>query len=205
MRPWIVKLGGSLARGPHLREWLELLAAQRERPVLVVPGGGAFADTVREAQRRHGFDDLTGHRMALLGMAQQGLMLAALAGGLPLLRDLPQAPLARGSHLWLPLALVEGEPGPGDDWDHTSDSIALWLAAGIGAERLLLIKSVTPEEPLCDAAVLTARGVIDAAFPGLLAGFAGDCHWLGPRQAPLLARALAGETAPLARLLPPRG
>ena len=197
-----MKLGGSLARGPHLRSWLGLLAGQRHRPLLIVPGGGAFADTVRQAQCRHRFDDLTAHRMALLGMTQQGLMIAALAGGLPCTRSLEPDPSLRESRVWLPLALLEEEAGPGQDWDHTADSIALWLALRVQAGRLLLIKSVMPERELCRAVSLAAAGILDSAFPRLLERFRGECHWLGPGQYGLLARALAGEVVDLPRIRP---
>ena len=77
-RPWIVKIGGSLAAGPAaLGRWLLALEAGRRR-VVVVPGGGPFADTVRSAQAELGFDDSTAHRMALLAMEQYGMALCAL-------------------------------------------------------------------------------------------------------------------------------
>jgi aspartokinase-like uncharacterized kinase len=77
-RPFIIKIGGSLAGSPHLAEWLHALEAIPGQPV-VVPGGGPFADAVRTAQGEMGFDDLTAHRMALLAMEQYGLMLAESA------------------------------------------------------------------------------------------------------------------------------
>ena len=45
---------------------------------MLVPGGGPFADAVRSAQPRMGFDDDAAHHMALLGMDQYGRALAAL-------------------------------------------------------------------------------------------------------------------------------
>jgi aspartokinase-like uncharacterized kinase len=55
-RPVVVKLGGSFAFSKHLRDWIETLAACAGR-VVIVPGGGPFADAVRLAQPRMGFDD----------------------------------------------------------------------------------------------------------------------------------------------------
>ncbi len=65
----VVRLGGSHAFSPLLRPWLAAIGAAAGRVVLV-PGGGPFADTVRSAQAAMGFDDLAAHRMALLAMAQ---------------------------------------------------------------------------------------------------------------------------------------
>src|SRR3546814_1733087 len=74
---WVVKLGGSLAGGPELTGWLDALAAGGGSIVLV-PGGGPFADAVRTMQRRWSFGDATAHHLALLAMEQYGLMLAGL-------------------------------------------------------------------------------------------------------------------------------
>jgi 5-(aminomethyl)-3-furanmethanol phosphate kinase len=75
---WVVKLGGSLFAGQYLRPWLDVLATHGRGCLVIVPGGGPFADEVRAAQKRWCFDDAMAHRMAMLGMAQYGLMLAAL-------------------------------------------------------------------------------------------------------------------------------
>ncbi|MFA7096705.1 MAG: aspartate kinase, partial [Gammaproteobacteria bacterium] len=40
---WIVKLGGSLAQNPALKDWLEVLARDGAGRVVVVPGGGPSA------------------------------------------------------------------------------------------------------------------------------------------------------------------
>ena len=63
----VIKLGGSHAFAPQLKDWIGAVAAQAGRIVLV-PGGGPFADAVRDAQARMGFDDGAAHRMALLAM-----------------------------------------------------------------------------------------------------------------------------------------
>ena len=44
----VVKLGGSLSETGELKRWLALITRAR-RPLIVVPGGGAFADAVRRA------------------------------------------------------------------------------------------------------------------------------------------------------------
>jgi aspartokinase-like uncharacterized kinase len=67
---WVVKLGGSLFGSDHLGSWLSLLA--KVGSLVVVPGCGPFADQVRQAQHRWGFDDSTAHIMALLAMSRRG-------------------------------------------------------------------------------------------------------------------------------------
>ena len=73
--PWsrlaIVKLGGSHATGPHIKDWLAAIAAEAGS-IAIVPGGGPFADAVRAAQASMGYDDRAAHAMALMAMAQFG-------------------------------------------------------------------------------------------------------------------------------------
>src|SRR5580692_10060673 len=73
----VVKLGGSQAFSAHLSDWLDAVALGAGR-VVIVPGGGPFADAVRTAQPAMGFDDRAAHHMALLAMEQFGCALAGL-------------------------------------------------------------------------------------------------------------------------------
>src|SRR5260370_34880614 len=79
--PTVVKLGGSHAFSEHLASWVAAIAGCAG-DVVVVPGGGPFADAVREAQPKIGFDDDAAHHMALLAMEQYACALAALNGTL---------------------------------------------------------------------------------------------------------------------------
>src|SRR6185295_16120266 len=73
----VVKLGGSFAFAPELGDWLAAMARCTGHVVLV-PGGGVFADSVRHAQSTMAFDDDAAHHMALLAMEQFGRALASL-------------------------------------------------------------------------------------------------------------------------------
>ena len=79
--PTIVKLGGSHAFSPHLKNWLDAIAGCTGCAV-VVPGGGPFADAVRMTQPRMGFDDRAAHEMAVLAMEQYGCALTNLGAHL---------------------------------------------------------------------------------------------------------------------------
>lgn len=166
----VVKLGGSLSGNAALRPLLKEISAARCQPV-VVPGGGPFADAVRTAQAHHGFSDLAAHRMAFVAMAQTGLMLADLA---PTPWRLAWSAEAVQDALTLsPATPIAWLPDPSRDaleleasWNVTSDSLALWLAARLGARRLVLVKSCQrPARP--DLAALTEAGIVDAAFAAM--------------------------------------
>lgn len=168
--PWVVKLGGSLAGSLQLSAWLEAIAAGGGRLVLV-PGGGPFADQVREMQQRWGFDDRTAHRLALLAMEQYGLMLAGLRAGLvPADSRTAIRRVLRASNVpvWLPTRMTLDRPEIPESWDVTSDSLAAWLAREIGAAGLLLVKSVDVADG-SRVADLAAAGVVDPQLPIFLA------------------------------------
>ena len=161
----VVKIGGSLAGSPDLRGWLDALE-KCTQPLVIVPGGGAFADGVRSMQAAMGFDDEAAHRMALVSMEQYGTALAALWPRL--VAAMTPAALRRALRMgrvpcWHPAAMAIAAALP-KSWDLTSDSLAAWLAGKLKAEKLLLIKSM--DCPVAKtAADLAVAGVIDSLFP----------------------------------------
>jgi 5-(aminomethyl)-3-furanmethanol phosphate kinase len=144
----VVKVGGGLAREAGdgaLRALCDAIAdAGARHPLLVVPGGGAFADAVRGHDRRFALRAATSHRMAILAMDQFGWLLSDLIrGGVPC-ADIAaaHAASAHGSTpILLPAALLAEDPLP-PSWAVTSDSIAAWVAGSSRAVRLVLVKPV---------------------------------------------------------------
>ena len=163
---WVVKLGGSLDRDSSLCDWLDMLALEGRGRVVIVPGGGRFADAAREAQQHWGFDDLTGHNLAVLGMAQMAQMLRGLCPALRCARDEAEvrAQLAAGAvPVWMPIDLLRDTPDELTNWGVTSDSLALWLAARLQAEGVIVVKSCAVP-PGAEAEELTHAGIVDTEF-----------------------------------------
>ena len=161
----VVKLGGSLYNTSELKLWLQTLAdTSLSMPIVIVPGGGPFADQVREAQTVHHFNDAAAHHMALIAMKQFGLMLTALeAKCQPFDALKPEQALS----VWLPDDCLLSEPFLPQNWDLTSDSLALWLATKLQAEQLLLVKHVHVNTTSIQQ--LTRSHVIDRSFADLFA------------------------------------
>ncbi|MGA7980366.1 MAG: amino acid kinase [Chromatiaceae bacterium] len=190
---WVVKLGGSLASSPYLKPWLGALAMCPE--VVLVPGGGPFADQVRAAQRRWGFDDAAAHHMALLGMEQYGRMLCAMQPGLrPAASPAEiQRSLKDGATpVWMPVPTVVGEPEIEHNWDVTSDSLAAWLCRRLSAAGLLLIKSTSPASLSVGLHALVEQGIVDTAFPRYAERAGGSIHLLSREDLGRLDEVLQG-------------
>jgi aspartokinase-like uncharacterized kinase len=193
---WVVKLGGSLASAPQLRPWLTALSARDD--VVLVPGGGPFADQVRAAQRQWGFDDAAAHHMALLGMEQYGRMLCALEPALGRAASPPEIErlVAQGkTPVWMPVAMVVDEPEIGHNWDVTSDSLAAWLCCRLEADGLLLIKSTPPASLEDGIATLAGRGILDPAFPLYAERVKGPIRLLSRDDVMLLGGTIMGAGA----------
>jgi 5-(aminomethyl)-3-furanmethanol phosphate kinase len=134
-------VGGSHGAKPTaLRRLMRALARQaRCHFLVVVPGGGAFADVVRRADRRFALGESAAHWMAILAMDQYGYLLADLAPGSTIARRRSELVPGRLNILAPSAWLLRADPLP-HSWDVTSDSIAAWFARKLGARRLMLVK-----------------------------------------------------------------
>lgn len=173
---WVVKLGGSLSFTSNLKQWLESLREYGKGKVVLVPGGGRFADQVREYQRYWAFDDKLAHRMAILAMHQTGLLFLGIEPSLKLSRtgEIKRILSQHKIPVWLPDVKELDRDGVPASWEITSDSLAAWLAGKLGAERLVLVKSTLPLS--LDPSILRASGIVDEAFFDWLPNIPFDCY-----------------------------
>jgi aspartokinase-like uncharacterized kinase len=153
--PVVVKLGGSFAFSVHLRAWIEAIAACAGR-VVIVPGGGPFADTVRAAQLRMGFDDRAAHDMAILAMEQYGRALASLD------RRLSPADSTEAIRR-----------------DLNAGRVPVWMPARM-TRRLFLVKHVEFRSRAIGGDDLAASGVVDKELARQLRMSAVDAAVFGP-------------------------
>jgi aspartokinase-like uncharacterized kinase len=142
----VLKVGGSLSRSltlPDLCRAISRLGTTHR--LLVVPGGGEFADLVRDFYARLNLSETAAHRMAILAMDQYGYLLGDLIPRAGLVSELPAAlRVAEAGRVpvLLPAALMaQADPLP-HSWQVTSDSIAAWVAGALHAALLVLLKDV---------------------------------------------------------------
>lgn len=177
------KLGGSLFDLSDLAERIRRLHAEHSPalPVVIIPGGGLFADGVRKMDHVHGLDPLDSHHLALDAMRLTASLVAAILK-LPVTSDpgTQQASIDDWKNsqceptlqVWDVIDIwntnqpgIEQACGPlPTDWRLTSDSIAAALAAYWDASELVLVKSIDrPADASWEA--LAQAGAVDEVFP----------------------------------------
>lgn len=199
---WVVKLGGSLFDSDDLVDWLKVLA-NSPLATVVVPGGGPFADQVRQAQSRWGFNDVAAHRMAVYGMQQMGEMLCAIQPGFTRVdarETIKVAADKRRAAMWLPEKMVLAAAEIPCDWTVTSDSLALWLAGQINADGVVLVKSVTLDDVSNQIDELQRADLIDQAAHHFTADLACPVLMLHRSHSALFERVVQDRRAPAVQL-----
>lgn len=164
---WIIKLGGSLLGSAELARWLELFAHYGDGQLVIVPGGGIFADAVRESQKRSHCSDEVAHRMAVMAMDQYGVLLAGLNPALVTASselEIAERGWQHRAIVWLPSAMVNADDTIPTNWQLSSDSLAAWLAAKLNAEHLVIVKSARPDAAQASVRDLIDSGLVDAHF-----------------------------------------
>jgi aspartokinase-like uncharacterized kinase len=172
----VVKVGGSLfdwpELGPRLEQWLRALSPAR---ILLVPGGGAIVDVVRDLDRCHGLGEEAAHWLALRALTLNAHFLATVLASL---RATVVADFQQCQRAWtgeeLPIVdafefarMDESQPDHLPHlWSSSSDSVAATVAVRIKAQRLVLLKS--REVPKGNEWMKPAFGLVDPIFASVI-------------------------------------
>jgi aspartokinase-like uncharacterized kinase len=152
----VVKVGGGVSRIAGALDAVAeaLVAAGRRHRIVVVPGGGPFADAVRAFEADAGLSADAAHWMAILAMDQYAHVLAERLAGATLV-DEPGAVTAAlgttGIAVLAPYRWMRAADVLPHSWSASSDSVAAFVAGALDAERLVLIKPVDGDADLVDA------------------------------------------------------
>jgi len=127
--PLIVKVGGSLYN--QIPDLAPILIAS-DRPLFIIPGGGPFADLVRQVR----VNNDAAHWMAIAAMEQYGWFISSFG---IVTTDRIAVPLK--TTVLLPYQCLRFTDILPHTWDVTSDTIAAWVADALHLD-LLLLKSI---------------------------------------------------------------
>ena len=174
----VIKVGGSLFEWDLLPVELDRwLSRQNHHCQLLVAGGGALVDTIREYDRRFELSAEEVHHLCIEAMSVTSQMLSCLLPGMrrvSRIDDLqkvcnsnkPKVRLMVEFPSWLNNSQHELSQRLPASWDVTSDSIAAGIAGQLGSCELTLLKSCTPPAAQSLSA-LAERGYVDRHFPNL--------------------------------------
>ena len=142
----VLKVGGSLAEDPtSLRRLCQELSVLAEAyRILIVPGGGEFADTVRKIDKVYGLSNTAPHKMAILAMDQYGLFLSDITPNSIVCYALDEVGnyAKEKMSIFLPSQHMFREDPLEHSWDVTSDTIAAYIADQVDAKKLILVTDV---------------------------------------------------------------
>jgi len=210
----VIKVGGSLAEDPAAlkRLCVKLVEIGEQYRVTVVPGGGVFADVVREVDRRFDLAAGTTHRMAVLGMDQYGFLLSEMIPRSCVVYSLGDAAKfsdAKRVAVFLPSRLIIQEGLLDASWDVTSDSIAAHLANRLDAAKLILVTDVdgiftgdpkkhsdaefVKEISAVELVSLDERTSVDRCLPRLLLETPLECFVVNGRYPQRIKRIMTGQ------------
>jgi aspartokinase-like uncharacterized kinase len=167
----VVKLGGSLLEWPELATWLRAwLAVPPPAVNVMIVGGGALVEKLRELDAVHALPVETSHWLAIRAMSITAAVVAGLMPEAKLVEAIEQLEFSESGPLQILDAqqFVSREHGSAAalpaSWDVTSDSIAARVATVLHAHELVLLKSSLPAGPT-NLESLARSGYVDAYFP----------------------------------------
>ena len=194
---WVIKLGGSLLSSGSLQEWLSIIVEHGAGKLVIVPGGGIFADKVRDAQQKWKFDDKAAHQMALLAMEQYAHLLQSYAPDIVLadsIEGIEKAISLKQVPVWLPFKMINTCQDVSANWDLTSDSLALYLADQLNAKHVMLVKSLSSKN--LNARQLSESGMVDKDFPEFVKKSESAVWWLAQNDMGALENLLITNDKP---------
>ena len=186
MDAWAIKIGGSLYGSQYLVEWLRAVSDCETKKIIIIPGGGPFADQVRNADEKYNLDQVRAHDMAIMAMQQYGSLLASLCPAVVTANTSDKIQLAWEHSkvvVWEPYEMLRDECELEKSWDITSDSITIWLASKLGLENVLLVKSSKYVLEYRDIDELTQLNCVDPGFKELVNQSGITLHILHKSQA----------------------
>ena len=190
----------------------ELSRLAKEHQLAVIPGGGKFADIVRELDSRFQLPATVSHWMAILGMDQYGLLLSqviACSEVCDSLRAAKEISQNGRAAILQPTKMLRRFDPFEPSWDVTSDSIAAYIAYKLNAATVVFVTDVdgiftaNPKEQsksklfsqvsIEELLKFSSRTSVDKFLPVFLSAHMLDCYVVNGRFPERVTRVLSGQ------------
>ncbi|MDP8234256.1 MAG: hypothetical protein P9M06_05595 [Candidatus Saelkia tenebricola] len=144
----LIKIGGSLfKKSPTVLSKLckIIYKLSKEYKIIVIPGGGGLADHIRILQRKFEFSDNKSHWMAIMAMDINGMLISEENKNFELVRTIPECKRSlnkKNIPIFLPYNFLKKINSLPENWEVTSDSIALVISHFLDTDYIILLKDV---------------------------------------------------------------
>ncbi|UTB33586.1 MAG: delta 1-pyrroline-5-carboxylate synthetase [Methanobacterium sp. ERen5] len=209
---WVLKIGGSLFPEEAIN-LCEFIVNQTDlgTEILIVCGGGEFANKVRNYNDLLGFSNTCNHRSAIMCMDIIGTLLADKVEGLESVDSLEDA-LKVSEHGKIPVmnsyALMEDHDPLEHSWRVTSDSIALYISNLLKAKLLIAtdVDGIYTHDPINDGAklidIISAKKLlnfgetsVDEFLPELLIRYQSECYVVNGKYPERILSIIKGKSS----------
>ena len=144
----IFKIGGSILEDfENVNSTISQLTYLYEKDVIqkiiIIPGGGSFANFIRKIYDDLQFTDELAHWMSIISMNYNGIELGKKFPKLEVVEDYEKLKeTSKIFSIFLPYQFIKENDNLPHNWQVTSDSIALFMAKKLGLKECFLIKDV---------------------------------------------------------------
>ncbi|MFX1389716.1 MAG: hypothetical protein ACFE9Z_06625 [Promethearchaeota archaeon] len=144
----IFKIGGKILENIEnlnstISQFKQLNIEKLLNKIILIPGGGSFANFIRKVYSELKFTEEIAHWMGIISMNYNGLELKNKFPELDIIENFNKLKKSDKSIIvFLPYEFLKEQDKLPHSWDVTSDSIAILLAKELGLKECFLIKDV---------------------------------------------------------------
>jgi 5-(aminomethyl)-3-furanmethanol phosphate kinase len=158
---WVIKIGGSWVKNPKILDLIKALGKYKSsEDLILVCGGGCFADSVRSVYSVTKMSEETGNFIALKATELFSYLLKEIEDDFFLTSEINDFRKKR-IKIWLPSKVLNKNKTFIENWDSTSDSVAAWLHNKISSKGLIFIKSLELKEKKYNINDLQKKEILD--------------------------------------------
>jgi 5-(aminomethyl)-3-furanmethanol phosphate kinase len=209
---WVLKIGGSLFPEKAI-DICRVLVNENDvnAKILIICGGGKFANKVRDYNEQIGFSNTANHRSAIMCMDIIGTLLADKLEGLETVNTLEDA-MKVSEQGKIPVlnsySLMEDHDPLEHSWRVTSDSIALYISNLLKAKLLIAtdVDGIYTHDPINDGAklidIISAKKLlnfgetsVDEFLPELLIRYQSECYVVNGKYPERILSIIKGKSS----------